>query len=81
MSEGCSIVLECEVSSVDSVGWYKDGIIQRDSADFKQTFDGSKARLEIGEVFLDDDGTYTCAVKNSTAECKSSCKVNITGNH
>ena len=81
MSEGCSIVLECEVSGVDSVGWYKDGIIQRDSADFKQTFDGSKARLEIGEVFLDDDGTYTCAVKNSTAECKSSCKVNITGNH
>ena len=67
------------MSGVDSVAWYKDGLIQRDSADFKQTFDGTKARLEIGEVFLDDDGTYTCAVKNSNAECRSSCKVSITG--
>lgn len=67
------------MTGADSVSWYKDGIIQRNSADFKQDFDGTKATLEIGEVFLDDFGTYTCAVKNSNAECRSSCKVTVTG--
>ena len=77
--EGCSIVLECEVAEVDSVSWYKDWIIQRNSADFKQTFDGEKARLEIGEIFLDDEGIYTCAIKNCNGECRSSCKVSVKG--
>ena len=64
---------------MDSVSWYKDGCIQRDSADFRQIFDGAKAKLEIGEVFLDDEGTYACAIKNSNGENRCSCRVTVTG--
>ncbi|KAL4223476.1 hypothetical protein ACF0H5_016947 [Mactra antiquata] len=75
--EGSSLCLECNVTDVEVVTWYKDGVIQRNNADFKQTFDGNKARLEIGEVFLDDCGTYACALKNSNGEKRSFCRVTV----
>ena len=79
VSKGRSVVLACEVKGADSVSWYKDGIIQRNAPDFKQTFDGKSARLEIMEVFMDDYGTYTCAIKNNKAECRCSCKIFVKG--
>lgn len=78
--EGSSLCLECKVTDANVVTWYKDGVIQRHNADFKQTFDGSKARLEINEVFLEDCGTYACALKNSNGEKRSFCRVTVKGN-
>lgn len=79
VTEGHSITMVCEIKGAASVSWYKDGIIQRNSSDFKQTFDGKEAKLEIGEVFLDDIGEYTCAAKNEIGEHRSTCKLNVTG--
>ena len=79
VSKGRPVVLTCDVKGAESVSWYKDGIIQRNAPDFKQTFDGKSARLEIMEVFMDDYGTYTCAIKNSKAECRCSCKIFVKG--
>ena len=71
--------LECKVTDATQISWYKDGIIQRNSSDFAQTFDGSFAKLEIGEIFLDDTGEYSCIAKNEKGEAKSVCKINVKG--
>ncbi|XP_060584855.1 muscle M-line assembly protein unc-89-like isoform X3 [Ruditapes philippinarum] len=77
INEGNSLCLECQLSDTDVVTWSKDGITLLSNADFKQTFDGTKARLEIAEVFLDDCGIYTCTIKNSTGDKKCSCTVTV----
>ncbi|KAK6191500.1 hypothetical protein SNE40_003173 [Patella caerulea] len=76
--EGHSTTLVCRVLEAETVSWYKDGIIQKNSPDFKQTFDGEFTKLEIGEVFLDDVGTYSCVAKNDLGEKKTSCKLRVT---
>ncbi|OWF42675.1 Smoothelin [Mizuhopecten yessoensis] len=77
VTEGQSVELECVVKEASTVSWYKDGIIQRNSADFKQTFDGVTAKLEISEIFLDDKGEYACVAKNDLGETKTVCKINV----
>ncbi|RUS73862.1 hypothetical protein EGW08_018384, partial [Elysia chlorotica] len=77
VTEGHSTVMTCILSDAESVAWYKDGIVQRNSSDFKQTFDGRSARLEIGEVFLDDVGEYACVAKNDAGESRSSCRLDV----
>ena len=67
------------MSEADTVIWSKDGSILHSNSDFKQMFDGTKARLEVVEVFLDDCGTYTCTIKNLEGEKKCSCKVCVKG--
>ena len=66
--EDHSVTLSCAVTSATTVAWYKDGIVQRHSSDFKQTFNGRVARLEIGEVFLDDVGLYSCVARNELGQ-------------
>lgn len=80
VTEGSSVTLECTVEDALSVAWYKDAIIQRNSSDFKQTFDNTSAKLEISEIFLDDKGEYSCIAKNECGEAKSSCKIFVKGN-
>ncbi|XP_048760798.2 titin homolog isoform X6 [Ostrea edulis] len=76
-TEGHAVVLECQVADATHIAWYKDGIIQRNSTDFRQTFDGDKAKLEIGEIFLDDHGEYSCIAKNEKGETKTSCQIKV----
>lgn len=78
-TEGHAVVLECQVADATHIAWYKDGIIQRNSTDFRQTFDGDKAKLEIGEIFLDDHGEYSCIAKNEKGETKTSCQIKVKG--
>ncbi|XP_060074132.1 myosin light chain kinase, smooth muscle-like [Ylistrum balloti] len=77
VTEGQAVELECVIKEASTVSWYKDGIIQRNSADFKQTFDGVTAKLEISEIFLDDKGEYACVAKNDLGETKTVCKINV----
>ena len=73
------MTLTCAVRGASTVAWYKDGIVQRHSSDFKQTFDGRLASLEIGEVFLDDVGQYSCVARNQLGEERSTCMLHVTG--
>ncbi|KAK3084547.1 hypothetical protein FSP39_015151 [Pinctada imbricata] len=77
VTEGQAVVFECKVTDATQISWYKDGIIQRNSSDFKQTFDGCFAKLEIGEIFLDDTGEYSCIAKNEKGEAKTMCKIKV----
>ena len=79
VSEGQSLSLECQVCNADSVSWCKDGVVQRNNADFRQTLIDGVAKLEMAEVFLDDYGTYTCVLKNDHGEQKCSCTVTVKG--
>ncbi|KAL8584682.1 hypothetical protein ACOMHN_035603 [Nucella lapillus] len=76
--EDHSVTLQCVVTSALSVAGYKDGIVQRNSSDFRQTFYGRVARLEIGEVFSDDVGQYTCLARNEVVgEERSTCTLRV----
>ncbi|CAC5367159.1 Smoothelin,Smoothelin-like protein 1 [Mytilus coruscus] len=74
-TEGHSVCLECSVNDATQIAWYKDGIIQRNTSDFKQTFDGLIAKLDIEEIFVDDHGEYSCVAKNDFGENRTSCKI------
>ncbi|XP_046374424.2 uncharacterized protein LOC124147724 isoform X3 [Haliotis rufescens] len=76
--EGHSITLTCTVADAETIGWYKDGFVQRNSSDFKQSYDGDVARLEIGEVFLDDVGEYACVARNELGEDRTACQITVT---
>lgn len=78
-TEGHSVCLECSVNDATQIAWYKDGIIQRNTSDFKQTFDGLIAKLDIEEIFVDDHGEYSCVAKNDFGENRTSCKIIVKG--
>ena len=81
MREGQALTLECEVKGAETVSWLKDGVVIRNNADFKQTFDGTRAKLEMIEAFLDDYGVYTCLLKNSLGEGRCTCQIIVKGMH
>ena len=79
--DGQSVSLECQLNADPNpnILWYKDGRVLRPSIGYKQTFDGSVAKIEIREVFLDDTGMYECAAKNGHGEERCSCKLKVKG--
>ena len=79
VTEGHAAVLTCHLQDAGHVAWYKDGLVQRNSPDFKQTFDGREAKLEVCELFLDDVGQYMCVAKNEVGETRSSCRLDVVG--
>lgn len=79
VTEGHSTILSCTVTEAVCVEWYQNGALKRNSADFKQSYDGREARLQIGEVFLDDAGEYTCVAKNSAGEQRDACRLHVIG--
>lgn len=79
VDEGHSAILECIVNDCKEVIWYKDGMKSRSSADFKQTYDGSRASLEICELILSDSGEYACVGRNDLGEAKTVCRITVKG--
>ncbi|KAL5016448.1 hypothetical protein ScPMuIL_006037, partial [Solemya velum] len=77
VDEGHSVVLECTVNDCQEIVWYKDGVKSRNSADFKQTYNGSLARLEICELILSDSGEYVCVGRNEIGEAKTACRISV----
>ncbi|CAG5123370.1 unnamed protein product, partial [Candidula unifasciata] len=77
VTEGHSTVFSCIVTGAVCVEWYHNGVLKRNSADFKQSYDGREARLQVAEVFLDDAGQYTCIAKNSFGEQSTACTLHV----
>jgi len=95
VTEGEDASFECELSSpgtspatprprpgsTASVSWYKDDdLIPADDDDFKQTFDGSVARLYIAGTYLDDAGLYTCTARTSDGRHEASIAATLVVN-
>jgi hypothetical protein len=78
-NDGDKVVMECLVEELENltIKWYKDDIIIKNDADFKQTFKGNKSKLVISEIFPEDAGIYSCLVSNKNGEARSACSLEI----
>ncbi|XP_064619618.1 titin-like isoform X3 [Lineus longissimus] len=78
-NDGDKVTLECSVEECENltIKWYKDDVIIKNDADFKQTFKGNKAKLVISEIFPEDGGIYSCVITNENGEARSACSLAI----
>lgn len=83
VADGERVIFQCEVKGMPppAVMWYKGNKILRNCADFLQKFDGCRATMLITEVFPDDEGRYSCLVKNEAGEAKTTCYLTVKGNN
>lgn len=81
VSDGCSGTLQCrlQASSDTDITWYRNDKLIKASRDFKPSFDGYVATLEITEVFPEDAGVYVCKAHNVHGEASSSATVSVIG--
>ncbi|XP_013412438.1 muscle M-line assembly protein unc-89 isoform X2 [Lingula anatina] len=80
--DGKPMSLQCQFSAVPepTVTWYKKGKPLTEDADFKLYFQDGVAKLEIMEVFPEDEGEYDCVAKNEFGEAKCSCRMDVKAN-
>ena len=65
---------------VAKVTWFQGAReITRDSRDFRQTFDGEKAEMEIAQVFPDDEGEFSCHVMVGEEVLTTKCYLLVKG--
>ncbi|CRL00790.1 CLUMA_CG014043, isoform B [Clunio marinus] len=72
--DGDAVTLECHIQGEPdpNVFWEKDGkIIHDKSVDYRQSFDGRRAKLSISRVFPEDEGQYCLVASNSMGRVKS----------
>ena len=81
VNDGDRVTIECKVkgSPEPKVTWYKGQKAVKSTRDFKPKFDGSIARLDILEVYPEDQAEYTCVARNSAGEARVKCKIIVKG--
>jgi hypothetical protein len=80
VTEGDDASFECSVISSDTVhiSWYKDDeLIPSDDTDFKQSFDGRVARLDISGTYLDDAAIYKCMATTDRGEASTMASLTV----
>ncbi|CAH1789051.1 unnamed protein product [Owenia fusiformis] len=77
VTDGDTVILECNVTGdpKPDVKWMHDGKPIKSTEDFKISYDGTVAKLEIMEVFPEDSGEYCCIISNSAGEVKTSSHI------
>ena len=86
VSEGDQqIILQCQVfgSPEPTVTWYFGNRKLPNCGEFEQTYNGVThvAKMVIAEIFLDDEGEYSCIAENVSGRVKSSCWIAVEGMH
>ena len=74
--------LECKVETsapITEIFWSKNTESIQGARDIKTRFDGVWARLDIIDVFVDDEGEYVCTAKNSHGQSQTSAKLTVKG--
>jgi hypothetical protein len=85
VTEGDDASFECSVVATAgdtmTISWYKDDeLIPADDNDFRQSFDGRVARLDIAGTYLDDAAVYRCvATTNKGAEASTAGTLKVNG--
>jgi hypothetical protein len=77
--DGCAGSLSCKLKATPDtdITWYRNDKVVKASRDFKPSFDGFVAKLEITEVYPEDAGTYTCKAVNALGECATTAQVSV----
>lgn len=60
-----------------TVVWYVHGKEIKPSKDFMPTFEDGVARLAISQVYLDDEGEYTCVALNPVGQHMSTAYLSV----
>ncbi|XP_072047598.1 myosin light chain kinase, smooth muscle-like [Amphiura filiformis] len=78
VKDGEAAKFSCKItaSPKPTVQWlYKGKEISADDDIFDTTFDGSLATLSLSDVLPEDEGEYTCSVRNSKGSCACSARL------
>ncbi|CAF3840080.1 unnamed protein product, partial [Adineta steineri] len=58
-----------------TISWFRDGEIIRDSPDFQIFTEGNRSVFYISEVFMEDQGLFTCTASNSAGSSDCSARL------
>lgn len=77
--EGEQVRFEVEVRGdpAPTVSWYRDGELIRDSPDFQIFTEANRSLLYISEVFMEDQGLFTCTASNAAGSSECSARLTI----
>ncbi|CAL1540809.1 unnamed protein product, partial [Lymnaea stagnalis] len=75
--EGLSLECEIEGNPRPQISWIRDGIEIFDSQDFQISMIGSHCKLQISEIYPEDEGKYSCKAVNNLGEAISTCYVSV----
>ena len=81
--DGSTVTFECGVTGKPEpkIQWYKDGKVIKNTVDFKQTYDGTTAKLVLAEILPEDSGEYECVATNQAGEDYVIAKLTVTGEY
>lgn len=79
VSDGEPITLSCRIIGAEKfdVIWLHNNKEIKPSKEFKYSNEANIYKLEIGEIFPEDSGAYTCEAFNDAGESFSSCTLNV----
>jgi len=75
--EGLELTCEIEGNPRPQISWFRDGVEIFDSQDFQMSMIGSHCKLQITDMFPEDEGEYTCTAVNSLGEVSTTCYVAV----
>ncbi|CAF3405101.1 unnamed protein product [Rotaria sp. Silwood1] len=75
--EGEQVRFEVEVRGdpLPTISWYRDGELIRDSPDFQIFTEQNRSLFYISEVFMEDQGLFTCKASNSAGSSDCSARL------
>ena len=81
-TSGETAILQCEFPADGNaqIVWRKNGLVIGQMFDFKQTFVGGVAKLEIRNCCSQDCGRYECVATADGGEVTTSCELIVQGN-
>ncbi|KAH9498297.1 hypothetical protein Btru_006474 [Bulinus truncatus] len=79
VQDGEGLTLECDIEGNPrpQISWIRDGVEIFDSQDFQISMIGSHCKLQISEIYPEDEGKYSCKAVNNLGEAISTCYVTV----
>ncbi|GFO38542.1 titin [Plakobranchus ocellatus] len=79
LQDGDELVLECDIQGNPrpQISWIRDGVEIFDSQDFQISMIGDHCKLQIADVYPEDEGKYSCKAVNMLGEATTSCFVTV----
>ncbi|KAK3802354.1 hypothetical protein RRG08_034500 [Elysia crispata] len=79
LKDGDELVLECDIQGNPrpQISWIRDGVEIFDSQDFQISMIGDHCKLQIADIYPEDEGKYSCKAVNALGEATTSCFVTV----
>ncbi|GFS00834.1 myosin light chain kinase, smooth muscle [Elysia marginata] len=79
LKDGDELVLECDIQGNPrpQISWIRDGVEIFDSQDFQISMIGDHCKLQIADIYPEDEGRYSCKAVNALGETTTSCFVTV----